>query len=591
MFWLVLAGLVLLLQPGLYMNDEQSQAAGLWTLSQGHWYVHGELPPGYEESRGSLWFHFGLPAADGPPRAPVGSNMLNVLALPLRLGLGAVADVVGATMAVTLAAAVVIGLGARAAASYHARQAINQDWLGGVAGGLVLLGGWLMPEARYVSPYLEIASLQLVTAAFTAFSVVLLYDVLGRYLDPRQAVLGCALYLVATPALFWSLNIKYHGMALALAVVALWCYQEGPRSAPLRTALAFAVAGLALWNHTPSGVLLLGMLGILSLGAAWPLLRSRGLAEARIAAAGLAKRAGAGALGLAVGLVPEFLNRLRDARADLPTRYVNIQPGKPVPGGVEGVVQAQVERGYLRGSVFNDPGWAWDALKETMVWTQWMHSGVALSALSLAPFVILAFLMWVQPAGWRRIPVVLQLYAILAFVLTFALIGGRLLNIGAGFDIRYAALLWPFLLLSAVAPVADVATRMGWRPFLERTGTLALLILLGVGLFNFVYHVANGVEFVPKGYAFEFVWFHRYVGLLVALLLGVLAAARWRGEHIHPVLGQLYAWSVVAAVALAASFQVLVQLGPARGPGDGSFVVLPVDYVARFVEWLYYSQV
>lgn len=586
-FAVTLGLLALLWQPGFYINDEYTQAAGLYALYDGHLLIESDLPQGYRDLERGAAGHGGLPKPGGDARVPVGSTMLNALALPVRHGLGESADAVGVMPALGATAAALVAVGAWAALRQWRPE--MDAWTRrnhSVAAGAVLLAGAILhPRDLPASPFLEIASIQLVTMVTAAFSAALMHDLLRRHMAPSTALMLAALYLFGTPALFWSLNIKYHGLTMALVVMAVWCYRDGHRTPPLRTAAAFGAAGIAVWNHAPNGGLLVGSMGLVALPAVLLGLKP------------LAQRAAAGAGGLAVGLVPETLSRWRNASEGRGERYVNIQPtpdAQPPPGQkVQETVEREVEAGRLSQTVLDDPGGVWEAFVESVFWTDWWTSGVALSVLSAAPFVVLGVWTLVRRDWRRRLPAPLVAWPLVFGAAMYGLMGHRLLVIGAGYDIRYISAWWPFLVLLAAPALAGVAER--WRAAaVAKAVGLAVLVLAVVHMVPtlLVHHVSGW--YVNKGYSFEAVAFSRYAGLAAAIALALFWASRpaWRRR------GPLDDWRlgrdalVALAVALGLYFQAVLVLGPGKSPSPtyaGPFVAWPTDLVARFVEWMLFS--
>ena len=112
-FWAVLAACAVLWQPGFYLNDEFSQALGLASLHQGSYVVDGaHVPEGYRAIENEIRGHYGIPPEDSTIR-PIGSDLLNALALPVRVVLGALATPLGVGPALGLVASLAIFQAAR----------------------------------------------------------------------------------------------------------------------------------------------------------------------------------------------------------------------------------------------------------------------------------------------------------------------------------------------------------------------------------------------------------------------------------------------------------------------------------------------
>ncbi len=557
-FLIILGGLALFAQPGPYINDEVGQLGALTSLADGSLLVTSDMPPGYDPIRN---WHWGIPPVGAEPRANTGSTMSNVLALPVLGTLRALEVPLGPMGAVGLVSATLIGVGLWAWR--------GDRWVAAGAGSAVFLGAiamqvWSTPPA---SPYLEAGALQLVDMTFHAFASALLYDLLRNRVS--RPGLATALYAFGTPAMFWGLNLKYHAIAISCAMICIWLYQEGHRTGPLRTALAFAVAGLAVWNHLPNGLLVTASLGLMAVPAvmlgAWPLV----------------KRAGAGIAGFAVGVVPEVWDRMAHNALEVRDRFIQI--GGTGAGGAGGTVEqvekqitAQSERGRLQWAAWNDPEGPFDAFWQMSVWPDHAtpHIGHAMPILALLPVVVLIAWAYRKPLrdkwGWP----LLAWPGIHLLVLLVLFGRGVFLN-GDAFDLRQASTLWPFLALPVAAVVGNAAIK--GRDIAKAGGILVAAMAVLVWAPFYFARTIKGYSALERGPTFDLVLPLIHIGVAFAIALLVV----WLVPRLEPYRNR----ALAAAVAWSFMVQGLLQLGPARnaGPGvDFPFLAWPM----AGLEWL-----
>ncbi len=529
--------------------------AALTSLADGSLLVQGDLPAGYDEIR--AWGGNVVPRDESKAIPSAGSTMLTVLALPVLGVLHLLEYVAGPMGAVGALAAAAVGGGVWA---WWRNARLAAATASGLFLGAAIMQVALQPAS---SPYLEAAAIQVVNLLFHAFASALLYDLLRTRVS--QPALATALYAFGTPALFWGLNLKYHAIAISLTMVVIWLYQEGHRTGPLRTGLAFLCAGLAVWNHIPNGLLVVASLGLMALPAVMLGIKP------------LLWRAGAGIAGLAVGVVPEAIDRMIHNSLEVRDRFIQVGGGADVPGQVA----KQAERGRLQWTVWNDPSGPWEATKQLWFWPDRAtpHIGDAMPMLALVPLLVLA--VWAYRGHGKHVGRPLLAYALVHLGVVLALFGEGVFRNGAGFDNRQASTLWPFaaIVLAAVLQHVQVSLRA-----VAKSGAAivaAMLVLVWIP-FAIARH-QKGYSALINGPVYDLVMPLQVIGLVVAaalLILWLLPRTRpWRGH------------AVAAAIAWSFMLQGLLQLGPARSTQPGvsfPFVAWPMALLEWGVHWLIY---
>lgn len=590
---LVTMGVLLLLwQPAFFLNDELSQALGHRALAEGSLETT-ILGPGYEAIQEGVYTHHTLEALEKGPVRMSGSDMENVIGLPFRALLVVLSVPLGLGAAMGLLAGTGIGAATWALARRRTTQQ-NARWLGLAVASLLFLGAVLRPDRIAMEPFLDVASLQLATMTWTAVAAALWFDLVRKTWGPNLAWVGVGLWLCATPVLFWSLDIKYHGLAMALHTAAIWAYRDGARTPPARTFLAASLVGLAVWNHAPSG----GLLGAALLLAALPGLRGGKAFLPRI---------GAGLTGIALGLVPAVLWRILET---LPVPASNkvaggagaIVDGTTATGAGESIPDSVVvaavrsgtrDGGVFSGAIWNDPTGALDVLRQTFVWAEWLDLSAALPMLAWAPWVLLAIVTLARSDLRARVGPLWPVAALYMVVPIF-LVGTRMLDVGTAFDPRHHATAWPWLVLLAWPALAE---RFQNRPapwWLGQVLVAGGLILATFLTINLLWHKSTGTDVAQMGFEFESVWLHRWVGItLAALLLGWIAVGRWLQQH-WPALpcarihDALLAWSIGSSVSLGLWLRLA---GAHAGQPETStrFAAWPVDLLSAALRWVGYS--
>jgi hypothetical protein len=565
-FWTAVGVLAVLFQPNLFLNDEVPQTAGLDALAHGHLWV-GKPPAGYDPFLSGIYHYEGIPTQEGFRSPPVGSTLLNVLALPVLGVLHGLSAAVGVRWAMGLA----LG-GLAALAAWHGLGLLSRPppRTGRAAWSTMAFAAFiplLAAPPLPAEPYLEIAALHLVGMAATALAATFLFDLFRGFLPETPALVAAATFLVATPALFWGLNAKYHALAMSLAALALWCYRDGARTPPLRTLAAFAVAGLAWWNKPALGAVLLASLGLVALPAL------------RLGWRGAASRAMAGAAGLAFAAAPEFLFRRLTAAINWgPPPQGTIQPGPLVLNPVAAVQATSAST--PSASLFLDPAGAANGIWQTLVWTRWQDVGVALSFLCAAPFVVVGAAALVRRFLRRGLPMASVAMAALYGAILLAAAGHYLLAIGAGYDMRHAATLWPFAVLLCAPGVGGLLQRRGTAWAMQWAGVAAILAVALAVVLNLLAHHA-GFALTPQHAYFDQTLVARWAGLAVGLAL-LVALVRFPGSLGQDLL-------LAASLGLAASLQVLVKLAIVTPEGEAPFAAWPTALLSQVLRWLLFS--
>ncbi len=566
--------LLLLWQPTFFMNDELAQAVGLHTLGQGR-LATSSIPLSYLGYMDSLFGQYSLRDILFMDTVLAGSWMENILALPIRVVLQGMASLVGLGGAL----GVVAGVGVGAASWIVARRRLAARTAAGIALGV---GALLMAGAprNVAAPFLDVAALQLVTMAATAIAAAFWWHML-RPEGPRMAWFGAALLMVATPMMFWAFQIKYHGLALALQAIAIWCYKDGAQTSPLRTLAAAGVVGLAVWNHPPGGMMLAAAMLVVAL----PI----------VGMPGFWRRAGAGIAGGLFGLIPWGLQGWASRRA-LRVEVEGVEPVSDaeiisdvvttIPGS-NYLAPAAETPSYLESAVWNDPGGALAAMWQVYVWPDWMDVGQAFSMLFWAPWLVLV----VATLSRSDLRARVALWpAAVAYCLALPLLAGqRMLDLGAGFDMRHAVTVWPWLVLLAWPALADILRRRPARWWAEQTLAAAMVGMSVLLVSNLLWHKSTGVDLVQKGYGFEGTWLHRHGGMaLAAALAGSMAAVRWSGPRWKAVRDGALAWSLASSFTLGIWLRLAAAVPSLEG-FTGPMVSWPTRMVSAALRWIGYS--
>lgn len=534
-----LAVLILLWHPVPSINDDVAQAAGLWALSHGNLSLRvADLPEGFDPFTTNLYRHFSFGTDDNATVIPYGSTPLNILALPPLFALKIV-SVMGTLPALALAAAGIFAACAWIAMGDH-------PWKKRVALGSVILLAGAFQSRLPASPTLEFASLQLVSMVATAASAAILWSLVRPHVQARSAGWVALGVIATTPMLFWSQMAKYHALATFLSLAALWLYRQGHRTPPLRSAAAFAVAGLAVWNFMPFGVLtLLALLVLLA-----PVL-SQGAKEA-------GKRLGAIAGLGALGLIPLIIHRV------LTKGQNQFLPELGTGGSLSYLFDPESKVGWLAHTTFTQPLHTFEAFARFLLWPDIMQSGIPLPFLATAPWAVPAIL----ASRNTQLPRPVRVFAWGYIAWQIVLFGSQTDARTASADFRYHLAWWPLLALLAAPKLDSILTQDApkwYATFTTTTTSLSLTIML-------LYHRAIGWMF-PYGITYELTALQRHAGLATSVVLIALHIAR------RP-LGHMF----VLALACASTTQLIVLLNNTRW--NVPHVAWFLEAIAKAVSWL-----
>lgn len=333
-----------------------------------------------------------------------------------------------------------------------------------VVGALALwtFAQWVQLPAIDYDTWGEVFAVQATHAVAAAAGFVLFYRVVQEETgSPRAAALASAALLLG-PFVFWGVGIKYHGLAMVLAIATLWAYRR-PGAWRL-AALAPATAGVAL---TPLGAPVLVALVLTEAVRFVRAPRSRaqvGLVLAAVAASGLLLWAYA---------------------ALVPTTFETLFPDGRRPGLAALLDEARSSLRYEgpRRSLLN----LWAVFVDSRI-----LPGTPLSVWALTPLTALAVLAPARLRGrWSR-TLVLAGVGSLVFLALFVHAAHTQ---GDGQDNRFFTGMLPGLLLLGAAVAAPGLERMGaghWRRVWRWLGaafaaSLAVLLVLG----------ATGTSIVP----------------------------------------------------------------------------------------------
>jgi hypothetical protein len=401
---------------------------------------------------------------------------------------------------------------------------------------------------------MELSALMLVSMAATALGAVFVYDLLHKLRPGKGALVVTLLYLFATPVLFWATSSKYTALSTALSALVLWTYQDGGRTAPWRTGLAFLLCGLAVWNQPPVGLILLATAGGVALGAL------------RLGWKPAALRILAGAVGLAVGLAPYVLQRILEAKYGLQSQYF---PGlAPFVGSASAGLGDRLagESTNLGTSIFRDPLGVFDSTWQTTFWSGGAKYAPALAFLSVAPFFALAVLVLLKPKWIKQVPLRFLAFAGLYALFMFALEGRRLQDVGAGYDMRHSAMWWPMLLPLLLPLVSDWTDGRG-AAWLRKWTPVSTVAALGLALVaTLIVHEVDGA-YNRLGREYESLFFFRWIGPVVGLLL--LTAFLWIGDTARrPRDLWIRFWdrTLLLAVGMGVAFNLMAKLGTQNLP-------------------------
>lgn len=452
-FWLLFLLSLLTASHGAYLNDSRDQAAGLHALSEGSL----RLSDGY----GHLYYQGGNLSqqerrTDG---VPVGSTVLNVVALPMDLALRGVDHVI--PFAVLLAFLVPVAL---------AKTLSVSPWNDRLRDGhqlalLFLLAavGYFLTGRLSKTPDLDLwhpfIALQATNIALFLLAAWRFHKLLSRHVDLRWAHI-VTLATFAGSLLFWAPTMKYHVLSALLVVLML---EVSERTGPRARILLGILAGLAFATNLGSGAV-----AVVAVGAwtTWRVLRKRWPAAAmwHVPAGGL------------VGMLPFFIENLLLFGNPLTSFY-------QVPQGTNATVGAERTGWFAQYAL----GW-----ESPLAWLEGISSvfvtGIAVEGSPLGVFHIQPLLIAAVVGSWLgRRHASARLAALLLLLQAIVMLRPSLLQ-GDGVDVRLwtnvlpaMGLLAGLALAKARAPSPKGVAAWAIGSLTLAVAFLALLDLLDVG--------------------------------------------------------------------------------------------------------------
>lgn len=544
LFFALLGVLVLFWQPGIIFQDETAQAAGLRSLSEGHYLVH-DLPAGYDVP---YFGHWAILNHQGQYLAPVGSTPLNLLALPVFFILKTLAGNGSIWSAFGFVQSILLGTGVAAIAHLSPRWRHVAPGAGIVVGTVCWAASGFREVQLTLAPYLEFAALEITNMVLAAAGAVLLFHVANRHVGQRAALAACLLYLFATPAFLWAEAAKYHALGMALMVSLAWAYERGGQTSPKRTALACAICLLLAWTYFPFGVVALVTFALLSLSA-WrlgfmPAVQRWGSAAGVLVLAGISFWL----MRLLQGHVGEqFLPQVSGGRIDFADVALQFDPGN--------------SGGWIGHSVFADPMGTMRAFWHLVFWADSQQSGQPLALLQATPWAfatvaVLAKKQWRQlmPTAWRW---GLCIY----LLLLIALLGETLVQPGGSYDMRYAAYLWPLIVLVSLPLIASMQALWSSVQWRSAVGAFALLFGITALATSLVGHLLVGHAFAG-GYGLDHIAMFRVLGLFGVVLTGWTLFAPQKPSRTP--------WVVSIVIGFSLAYVITVQITTAKISGAGA---------------------
>ncbi|MFA5944714.1 MAG: hypothetical protein WC876_09635 [Candidatus Thermoplasmatota archaeon] len=429
-FAAVLASL-LLGTYGFVINDEQDQANALYNLANGSFLIR-EHASQFFPSMGDIQIE---PRFPGP--APVGSTLLDALALPVVL----LVRVANALMPLPIwfsgaAALLVWGLLPPAWRTSRSRGLV-------LVGFVIAAGGFRFAEPD-VARFDAVIALQVTNLALLGACAGFIAAAIRRHVPSPAASVATAAVILG-PILFWGSKVKYTILAVGLVAAALWVVGE-PLSRRRSMALA-ALAALAVWNNIGPGSVVVAAVGVLLLVETMKGPRAR---ESWI-------RLGAAvAVGL-LCLVPWGIENTIASGSPLTPPYLELdQQVQSDDGRASRPLPVKILRAALDLDNWHGP----KDLAQNIAgaWTTG-HSvqGNPLGVFALSPLLGLSMWTLTRFPWWRRADLRLAAGLVVFQVL---LLSNRAANQGWGLDARLIAPTLPALGLLAGPALAVLAARM-----------------------------------------------------------------------------------------------------------------------------------
>lgn len=509
--------LLLLASYGPVTNDEMDQATAYHNLRHGSWKVE-EFPSQ----------HYKVPFLDftvtfnirNQVEYPIGSSMLNFLAIPVGIVLTGVDHVVPVSfLFAAVAVAVAYALTGwpapwKGSATHRVLRigCILAAFLLATWGLGMLPGAGQSPDLPYQEAYVALGTMN--TILFVA-SCWLLWPVIRKRVDTDWAATVALLAVGLGPMLFWGESAKYHSLATFLVVLLLWLHDR-PHTKWTLFGIG-AAAGLSAWNHIGVGFVVIFGLVVSELWQAWRLRRTK---------AEIPRRWAPLALGGLVGLAPYFIENTYFFGNPFFSFYF-ADPAATAASNATANATAEAAGSGLFGSLAKIPdillgiiGWAGpgDFVRNLAYGYVWSHAeGDPIPVLWLSP-LLAGFLAYLVLAARRRRPIdgtlTFAIGLLVAQTIFYTNYGPKQ---GFGPDMRFYVHLLPALAVMAV---------MALGPGLSRTAPARLRILRGAVMLAIALILVTGLLTSALGEAFSFNsrlqlrgYFLSYAGILLGLSL------------------------------------------------------------------------
>lgn len=552
---LTFAFLISIASLGFFINDEADLATAAYDLHGGD-----VSPAGFPHE------YYDLRVGEWAPRVNVVQDTVywaetraaGAMATPFLLALRAWNHFLPAQALLSLAAGASLGAGGWILRS-GAWQVMPPTRARGERAGIMLAATTFgvanaLLSRRFDDIWLVPLAMQMLTMVGVSAGIGALWSFeYGRTNDTQRATTVCAILLFGTTVSFWAFGQKYHGLELA-AILLILFFRFTPGRSTYSHATAWAVAGLAIWVHVKSGLLIAGALGLVELIS---------LARMRPFPAAF-KKAGILAIGFALGLAPPLIESSILYRDPLAVGYGTSVSAPELPPGSDATGSADAGQPVVAATGL--PTLVLDNLRHSSVledlsfileatWATWISPDLAtsrvtiqLGILMVAP--LLAAAVFAIPALWRRKdPADAFLWIHLAALyFIYGIYGAR--AAGGSYESRYFYVAYAALALWSGGWLAE---RLKHTHFRSLGPSLLLGTLLTAGL-------AASLTAIRGDYTGQF-HFLRRVGLaalVLVILWGLAELVARRAPTLERALA--HARIPIVAVALVPSLLYLVQL-------------------------------